>query len=730
MRPAPLKSLPVAAGRLRECGGLPRPTIVTDARKRRCRLVNRLAASKSPYLLQHAENPVDWYPWEDEAFRRAKEEDKPVFLSVGYSSCHWCHVMARESFEDPEVAEVMNRHYVAVKVDREERPDIDNVYQAVCMGLTGQGGWPLTVIMTPDKRPFFAGTYFPKTARYGRPGLLGLLKEIARRWAQDRDGVLDIAENITNSIRKAARPRATEELPAAGLSEAAFHEAYQELEAAFDEQHGGFGHAPKFPVPANLFFFLRYHRATGQSRALAMVEKTLIAMRRGGIYDQVGFGFHRYSTDRKWLVPHFEKMLYDNALLALAYLEAYQATGREFYARVAREVFEYLERDMRAPDGGFAASQDADSEGQEGKFYTWTPNEVREVLGEEEADLFCRYFGITSEGNFDAGRSIPNLLVPAAGNLVIAGGPGLMDADGVEERLARARERLLRARARRVHPGRDDKVLTAWNGLAVAALARGGRVLAEGSYAEAATRTVDFILETLRRPDGRLLARYREGEGKFPAYLDDYAFLIWGLIEVWEATFEAAYLRVAVDLARAQVDLFWDRDHGGFFFTGADAEKLLMRTKEAQDGALPSGNSVSAHNFLRLAALTGGEEWREKAHALLQEFSREMTAHPSGFPFLLATWKLSKTPPIEVVIAGPWEREDTQRLWDAVRGRFMPEAVVLHNPGGARGKALSALLPALTGKDPAADGQALAYVCKGLTCQEPIADPVELGRFL
>ncbi|MCR4402941.1 MAG: thioredoxin domain-containing protein [Firmicutes bacterium] len=716
--------------------------------------MNRLAACKSPYLLQHAENPVDWYPWGDEAFRRAKEKDKPVFLSIGYSACHWCHVMARESFEDPEVAEVLNRNYVAVKVDREERPDIDNVYQAVCMGLTGQGGWPLTVITTPDKRPFFAGTYFPKTARYGRPGLLELLKEIARRWTQDRDGILDIAENIMNSIRQAARPRGAEsvlgrgaeaaralgaeaarawggeELSAADLSEAAFHEAYQELETAFDERHGGFGHAPKFPAPANLSFLLRYHRVTGESRALSMVEKTLVAMRRGGIYDQVGFGFHRYSTDRKWLVPHFEKMLYDNALLALAYLEAYQATGKEFYARVAREVFTYLARDMRAPDGGFAASQDADSEGKEGKFYTWTPDEVREVLGEEDADLFCRYFGITSEGNFETGRSIPNLLASEAGNLEIAGGSGHMDGDGVEERLARARERLLNARARRVHPGRDDKVLTAWNGLAVAALARGGRVLAEASYAEAAARTVDFILETLRRPDGRLLARYREGEGKFPAYLDDYAFLIWGLIEVWEATFEAAYLRVALDLARAQLDLFWDRERGGFFFTGADAEELLVRTKDAQDGALPSGNSVSAHNLLRLASLTGEEEWREKVHALFQAFSGEVAAHPSGFPFLLTAWKLSETPPTEVVIAGSWEREDTRRLWDVVRGRFMPEAVILHNPGGDRGKALSALLPALTGKDAAADGHALAYVCKGLSCQEPVADPMKLERLL
>ncbi len=725
--------------------------------------MNRLRTSKSPYLLEHADNPVDWYPWSEEAFHRAREADRPVFLSVGYSACHWCHVMARESFEDHEVAELLNRYYVSIKVDREERPDVDAVYQQACSVLAGGGGWPLTVIMTPDRKPFFAGTYLPKTARYGRPGLLDVLREIARRWAGDRSALLDIAEDAARLVRREALPGLEgHEASRDAASEDLAHIAFQELEASFDERHGAFGGAPKFPMPASLYFLLRYHRATGSDRARSIVEHTLMAMRRGGIYDQVGFGFHRYSTDRQWLVPHFEKMLYDNALLALAYLEAHQSTGRALYARVAREIFAYMLRDMRAPDGGFASSQDADSDGREGAFYTWTPAEVRAALGEEDAALFCRYFGISAEGNFEDGRSVPNLLGEEALELVLGAdsdpdsssssgaerdsdsrpgrqpGEAKVDAappdqsDGAVQgrlrRLLEARERVFQARSARTPPKRDDKVLTAWNGLAIAALARTGRVLGDTSLIRAATETAGFLLSRLRRPDGRLLARYREGEALFPAYLDDYAFLIWGLIELWETTFEPSHLEQAVELTRAQITLFRDdRGHGGFFFTGKDAEELLAHVKEARDGALPSGNSVSAHNLLRLGALTGDGSFIEEARALFRAFSRDARTHPSGHPHLLSAWLLSDAPLTEIVIAGPWDRRDTKRLWDAVRSEFLPEAVLLHNPGGdtEQGRRLHRLIPALAGKEPL-DGRALAYVCKDFTCHAPMADPAEL----
>ncbi len=690
-------------------------------------VVNRLGTSKSPYLLEHAGNPVDWYPWGEEAFRRARETDRPVFLSIGYSACHWCHVMARESFEDREVAELLNRHYVSIKVDREERPDVDGIYQQACSVLAGQGGWPLTIVMTPDRRPFFAGTYFPRTARYGRPGLMDVLRAIARRWAEDRSALLDIAEEAARLVRCGAMAGlASREPPRDAEGADLAHRAFHGLEASFDERYGGFGGAPKFPMPAILYFLLRYHRATGDDRARAMVEHTLVAMRRGGIYDQIGFGFHRYSTDQKWLVPHFEKMLYDNALLALAYVEAYQSTRKAPHARVAREVFSYMLRDMRAPDGGFASSQDADSDGQEGAFYTWTPEEVKVVLGEDDGARFCRCFGISAEGNSENGRSVPNLLGQEAQEIALGADSGQDSSSS----LAAERKRLFRARSARTPPRRDDKVLTAWNGLAIAALARGGRVLGDTSYVTAANEAADFVLGRMRRPDGRLLARYREGEALFPAYLDDYAFLIWGLMELWEATFEASRLEQAIELARAQIALFRDEEgQGGFFFTGEDAEELLARRKEAQDGALLSGNSVSAHNFLRLGALTGDRSLIEEARALFGAFAREVQAHPSGYPHLLAAWQLSDEPLTEIVIAGPWARPDTKRLWDAVRAEFLPEAVLLHSPGGhtEQGRTLSRLIPAMAGKEPI-DGRAAAYVCRDFTCRAPVADPAELKK--
>lgn len=682
---------------------------------------NRLISEKSPYLLQHAYNPVDWYPWGEEAFEKAKKEDKPIFLSIGYSTCHWCHVMAEESFKDEEVAEFLNENYVSIKVDREERPDIDNVYMDVCTALTGQGGWPLSIIMTPYKKPIFAGTYFPKRSHYGRPGFFELLIAISNKWQREREMLLETADQITDMLQKEARSRVQGD-----LGQDVFDKAYTQLESTFDDKYGGFGSAPKFPMPSNLLFLLRYYRATGQERALEMVEKTLTTMRRGGIYDQVGFGFHRYSTDRIWLVPHFEKMLYDNAFLAFSYLETYQVTDKEFYAQTAKEIFTYLLRDMQVSEGGFAAAEDADSEGVEGKYYVWTKEEVIKALGKERGKTFCKYYGINGEVNFE-GKNIPNLLGSEAEELKIAGGEGINEE--IEKELDEGRQQLFIERKNRVAPLRDDKVLTSWNGLAIAVLARGGRVLTEEPYIEAAAKTADFILKKLRRSDGRLLARYREGEANYLSYLDDYSFLIWGLLELWEATFEVSYLKEAIALMKQQITLFWDSEEGGFFFTGKDAEELIFRSKEAYDGALPSGNSVAAYNLLRLARLTGEEEFNQKANELFKAFADRASKYPSAYTFLLLAKHLDVTPPLEVVVTGARNNPNTRRLWEVVQKQFLPEAVLMYNPGGEQGEDLQKLLPALADKKPQ-NGEPLAYVCKELACREPVNNPNDLYRLL
>ncbi|HJX13904.1 MAG TPA: thioredoxin domain-containing protein, partial [Dehalococcoidales bacterium] len=522
---------------------------------------NRLAREKSPYLLQHAANPVDWYPWGDEAFGKAARENKPVFLSIGYSTCHWCHVMAHESFEDPEVGRLLNEGFVAVKVDREERPDIDMLYMTVCQAMTGSGGWPLTILLTPDRRPFYAGTYIPRESRYGRLGLLELLPRIRELWTTRPNDLPDSAARITATLQRAvALP------PGAELGEDVLHRAWEELAPRFDTRYGGFGTAPKFPSPHNLTFLLRYGKRTGREEARDMVERTLRAMRRGGIHDHIGFGFHRYATDPTWLVPHFEKMLYDQALLATAYLEAYQATGREEYARTAREIFTYVRRDMTAPEGAFYTAEDADSEGVEGKFYVWTSAEIKQILAPGEADLFTRVFNIREEGNFAdgaesgrTGHNIPHLTRP----LEEISAELQIPLSKLEQKLEAIRRKLFTHREQRVRPHRDDKILTDWNGLMIAALALGARALGEPEYAAAARQAADFILNNLVGPDGRLLHRYRDGEAAIPAHLDDYAFLVHGLVELYEATFEVGYLERALALNRQLLEHFWDGGNGG-----------------------------------------------------------------------------------------------------------------------------------------------------------------------
>ncbi|HLG28805.1 MAG TPA: thioredoxin domain-containing protein, partial [Candidatus Brocadiales bacterium] len=571
---------------------------------------NRLINEKSPYLLQHADNPVDWYPWGDEAFEKARKENKPILLSIGYSTCHWCHVMEHESFEDPEVARLMNETFVSIKVDREERPDIDNIYMTVCQMISrGNCGWPLNIIMTPDNKPFFAATYIPKEARFGRAGMLELIPRLKELWTTQRDEVMKSANQITSALQQGLG--SSGQLKGEELDESSLEKAYDQLAGTFDSSNGGIGTAPKFPTPHNYLFLLRYWKRSGNENALAMVEKTLQSMRLGGIYDHVGFGFHRYSTDPNWFVPHFEKMLYDQAMLAMAYIEAYQATGKKDYEQTAREIFTYVLRDMTDPGGGFYSAEDADSEGEEGKFYLWSEREIKQVLGKDDAEFFIKVFNIDEEGNFGeeatgrkTGDNILHLKKPVAEIALSLN----ISQEELNKKIQVAREKLFKVREKRVHPHKDDKVLTDWNGLMIAALAKGSQAFNEPEYSVAAGRAVDFILKNLRDKSGELLHRYRDGESGIRANVTDYAFLVWGLTELYEATFDVNYLKTALELNRELIENFWDEDNGGFYFTSSDVEELIVRQKEINDGAIPSGNSVAMLNLIRLGRITANSD--------------------------------------------------------------------------------------------------------------------------
>ena len=669
---------------------------------------NRLIHEKSPYLLQHAGNPVDWYPWGEDAFAKAGKEKKPIFLSIGYATCHWCHVMAHESFEDEEVAGLLNRYYIAVKVDREERPDVDKIYMSACQSLTRRGGWPLSIFMTPEGRPFFAGSYFPKSSRMGMPGFIDILQQISAMWQNDRESIVKAGETITTAIQ----PRSISDRPVAPASIEILKKGYTQLARAFDPSQGGFGAAPKFPTPHNLTFLLRWYKRNHDSMSLEMVEKTLDAMREGGIFDQIGSGFHRYSVDQKWLVPHFEKMLYDQALLSMA---SYQAAGKVKFARVAREIFTYVLRDMTDRQGGFYSAQDADSEGKEGLFYVWTPSEVKEYIGEEPGDLFCQFYDITDAGNFEEGCSIPHLRMSLETFALREG----MELKKLETALKDAEVRLFDARKKRVHPLKDDKILTSWNGLMIAAFAKGSQVLGDQAYADAAADAAGFILRNLKRADGRLLRRYRQGEAAYTGYLDDYAFLTWGLIELYEATFKISYLEEAIALNEAMIDIFWDKQGDGFYFTGKGNESLITRSKDIYDGALPSGNSVAALNLLRLGRLTGNTDLEKKADQLTRFFAAEVAEHPMAYTQLLAALDFMVGPSLEIVIAGDPALETTRAMIRAVRRRFLPNKVLLLRPDGAEGKKLAALSPFVEPMHPV-DHQPAVYLCEQYSCKKPI----------
>jgi uncharacterized protein YyaL (SSP411 family) len=686
---------------------------------------NRLFHEKSPYLLQHAQNPVDWYPWGDEAFSHAVREDRPVFLSVGYATCHWCHVMAHESFEDPEVAERLNKGFVCIKVDREERPDIDSVYMGVCQLMTGQGGWPLTIIMTPDKKPFFAATYIPKENRFSMTGLLTLLPRITSAWQQQRKDLLRSADKIINALQPSADGVSSGQPGSETLDE-----AYEELLLQFDPEYGGFGNAPKFPTPHTLLFLMRYWKRTGKKRALAMVEKTLSEMQGGGICDQLGGGFHRYSTDPKWRVPHFEKMLYDQALLLMAYTEAFQITRNEMYRKTAEEIIGYVLRDLTSPCGAFLSAEDADSPWGEGAFYTWTTGEIKAVLGNEDAALANLVFSVTESGNFQSPELGPgkNLLYRSQSGSDIARALSIPDKD-FKARLESIRARLFSVRQERARPSCDDKVLTDWNGLFIAALAQASRAFDKPQYLAAAERAMQFIFSCMLNPEGKLLHRFRDGEAGIDGFADDYAFIIHALIELYATGFDEKYLSAACSLNEFLVRHFRDETDGGFFTIAESSEPLILKKKETYDGALPSCNSVSFSNLLRLGGLTGKSEYTEKAAALNRFFQRAVTGSPSAHSWFLCGLLHATGPSQEVVIAGEPESSDTMELISATKALYLPSVLVLLRPAGERGSIVSQLAPFTTDYT-MKEGKATAYLCISHSCSLPVTDSLELRKML
>jgi uncharacterized protein YyaL (SSP411 family) len=632
------------------------------------------------------------------------------------STCHWCHVMEHESFEDEEVAALLNQNYISIKVDREERPDVDHLYMSVCQALTGQGGWPLTIIMTPEKKPFFAGTYFPKGRKYGRKGLMDILPQITGKWDEDSAKISEMGDQIIAETQS----RLIANLQG-DISEESLERAFQMYEKNFDPQYGGFGDSPKFPTSHNLSYLLRYHKRTGSVQALAMVEKTLDSMYRGGMYDHVGWGFSRYSTDERWLVPHFEKMLYDNALLTMTYIEAYQVTGKQKYADVAEQIIAYVLRDMTDAQGAFYCAEDADSEGEEGKFYVWKPEEIRQVLGDEEGELYCSVYDISDSGNFE-GHSIPNLIEWTVEDAARLKGIPLNE---LQARLEASRQKLFEYREQRIHPHKDDKILTSWNGLMIMALAKAAKALNKPEYAQAARRASDFIGKELRREDGRLLARYRDGEAAFLGYLDDYAFYVWGLIELYEATFEVELLELAVELNAEMLRLFWDHEQGGLFFYGEDGEQLFTRPKEIYDGAMPSGNSAAALNMAKLARYTYDAGLSQKTDEQLQAFAGSVQKYPSGHALFLIALDYAVGAPSEIVLAGERGKPDLQEMKTRLQRKFLPHAIFMLHPSGEQGEAARKLIPLLTDKV-ALGGKATAYICENFACHSPVTDLDEL----
>ena len=677
---------------------------------------NRLIREKSPYLLQHAYNPVDWYPWSDEAFEKAKEENKPIFVSIGYSTCHWCHVMEKECFDDEEVAKLMNTAFVSIKVDREERPDLDGAYMMVCQAMGRSCGWPLNVIMTPDKNPFFVASYISKYNRFGSVGMMDLVPQVNEIWRKRRSELERVGADIKRRIEAFER-----RLPASELGKSVFDAAYESLAQRFDAKYGGFGGAPKFPSPHNLFFLLRYWEQTRHAEALLMVEKTLRYMRLGGIFDHLGFGFHRYSTDVQWLVPHFEKMLYDQALLALTYLEVYQATKASKFKVTANEVLEYVTRDLPSPEGAFYSAEDADSEGEEGKFYLWTKQEIHDALSPEDADLATKLYAVENQGNFDepgvrrGGRNILHLAKPLAELALEL----QTTEDALIPSLGRIQKKLFEARERRVHPAKDYKILTDWNGLMIATLARASQVLGEKRFLEVAVKAADFLLGNMKDKKGNLYHRYAKGEKAVEGFLDDYAFLVFGLTEIYEACFNERYLQAALELTDAMVARFWDENEGGFFFTTKTTVDAVAKRKEIYDGALPSGNSMALLNLLRLSQLSNNVQYGEMANKMSKTFSAEVRESPSAHTFLLVALEFEVGPTFNVTLVGELNEQSTAELLKALRGTYLPNMVVSLKPPSKLGLGFEQI-----------EGKATAYVCREQICLSPTNDAKKMLELL
>ncbi|UCD74507.1 MAG: thioredoxin domain-containing protein [Phycisphaerales bacterium] len=699
-----------------------------EARRQSPRDTNRLADETSPYLLQHAHNPVDWYAWSEEAFTRAKKENKPIFLSIGYSACHWCHVMERESFEDEVTAAILNEHFISIKVDREERPDVDEIYMTAVQMMTGSGGWPLTVFLTADLKPFYGGTYFPPESRYGRPGFRDLLERIAKVWVESPGDIRQNADRLMGALHAHAASRAT---PSPELDTQIISDAVRQLERTYDGKWGGFGRAPKFPPSAAISLLLRQYARTGDEKLLEMARNTLDRMARGGMYDQIGGGFHRYSTDGRWLVPHFEKMLYDNALLSRAYLEAWQVTHDDLYRRIATETMDYVLRDMTDERGGFHSAEDADSEGEEGVFYVWTPAELTAALGEEDGGLFSAYYGVTESGSFE-GRSILHVPVEPAAFAREAG----LSLSELAGRLARLREKVHGIREQRGRPGRDDKVLAAWNGMMISALARGYQVLGEERFRLAAERAADFVLTRMVR-DGELLRVYTDrggeddqGLAKLPAYLNDYAEMANGLVDLYEATFDLRWLGAAVELTDRMIADFRDEQRGGFFYTSAAHRNLIVRTRPLHDGAVPSGNSTAAMVLLRLARLMDDDSYRGRAEEVLLAAAAEMSDRPTACLNLLWAADFYLRPGPEFAIVGVEGSEETRRLLQEIHRRFIPNKILaLAAPDTEAYEAAVSRIPLLQ-KRSMVDGLPTVYMCRDFVCRQPITDVDALAAAL
>jgi uncharacterized protein len=685
---------------------------------------SHLSSQRSPYLQEHANDLVNWYPWGTEAFDQAKKYNKLIFLSIGYSSCHWCHVMQHEDFENPRVAELMSRYFVSILVDREERPDVDREYLAVCEMLTGSGGWPLNVIMTPDRKPFFASTYIPSESEPGRPGMLELVPEIDRKWEHNPNELSKGGDKVARLLQQSL----DRNTPGPAIGEATLKTAYGQLASTFDRRYGGFGGAPKFPPALDILFLLRYWKRTGDENALNMVEKTLDAMRGGGVFDQIGFGFHRYAADDGWRVPHFEKMLYDQALLAMAYVEAYQATRQQPYAATARQIFNYVLRDLTSPQGAFYDAEDADSEGTEGGYYLWTEKQIREVLDAQDAALISKVFDIRKRGNFPGGTRGENILYLRAPLQEIAA-QMKMSSGGLQARIETACRKLLAARQKRSPPRKDDKILTAWNGLMIAAFAKGAQAFGDAEYAHVAEHAADFVLGNMRASDGRLFHVYEDGTANIPGNLDDYSFLIWGLIELYEATFHLPYLRQAINLNTQLTQHFWDRKTGGFFFTADDDLNHLVREKNIDDVELPSGNSVAELNMLRLSDMTGNPGLAAMALQVEQAFSGAISKSPSDYSGALVTVDYALGPSYEVVVAGNSDAPGTRAMLRAALAPFLPDKVVLLRP-------TEEPLPAIlnfanyTRYESGINNRPTAYVCLKYNCQLPTNDTGKMLQLL